>query len=220
MNPNNPIEFADALRQLARMLEEVGASKQAGMIDRLTAVFATTPEGTTAAILKKLTCVETGATTRSHELCRLQDVLRSTSKFATQISSIKFAALLDTLISLLERSESASVDAFVAGAVAKLNAPIGRSRTKRMNIPPREDLVRQYVARLEAQLGEDEFQKVFRELSDESVLTTGEVLAIARAFTGDKPRTAPKALQAIWNRHRTLLGFKAKSASRAGRSAA
>ena len=140
--------------------------------------------------------------------------LKKASAFAKKAGGGKFSALLDTLTAQLG---SAEAHAFAVACIALLNAP---KKVAKVKVEPRPEVVAAFVKRLESNLGDDAFVMPYRQLEHDESITPDEVVAVARTFTTRKPATRPKALQAIWAKHLALLVVRAKSASRAGRSAA
>jgi hypothetical protein len=85
----------------------------------------------------------------------------------------------------------------------------------------REELAAQYKQKLEATLGDDEkFAAIYNHLRTDIAMGKPEIAALVKQMTGSGARTQDAALKKIWNRHRSLVVFKAKSRTTAGRSAA
>jgi hypothetical protein len=85
-----------------------------------------------------------------------------------------------------------------------------------------ENLVEDYVRRLEASLGDDaKFQPLFSEISADQRIKAAESVAIATRFYGRiaKSTSRPKALERIRERHTKVVNFK-QQPSTSGRSAA
>ncbi len=197
-------DFAAALTALSQLT----ASHDVGM---LATIFAQSPEKTTAATLKKLSAVQG---TGSHEVI---PALHMASAFAKSAGAVKFAGLLDSLNSIVASQGAFDTHAFATSAIALLNAP---KASKQIAVEARPEVVRAFVKRLDECLGDEDFSVPYRELENDSAISNAEVVAIARTFTGKKPTSRSKALQAIWARHHALLVSQAKSESRGGRSAA
>ncbi|MGH6815347.1 MAG: hypothetical protein ACREC6_06570 [Hyphomicrobiaceae bacterium] len=214
----SPKDFDAALRALARLMKAAGGEAAGANVERLAGIFSASPEKTTAATLKKLSSLETGGDGQS----ALAAILRETENFAKSIAGTKFAALVSSLSVVLDRNGTAGIANFADAAVAHLRAPkkTSKSGAEKQPAEPRNDIVRQYAKRLEDCLGDEGFVAAYRQLEDDKTTSPAEVIAIAKMFTVERPRSRPKALHAIWQRHHNLMGFRDKSASRAGRSAA
>lgn len=210
----NPKAFEAALNALAGVLDGVEARLAAGRLVRIASIFGESREKTTAASLKKLDDMSVSSQSGTGELPKLIALLRSAKSFADRISGKAFATQLDALITALNRNASASVDAFADAAIAKLTAPKTSGKP-----PPREDVVSRYVRWLEDCLGDEGFAAPYKQLDQDKTVTPAERVEIGKRFTGEKPASGPKALQAIWARHNAMLTVRSKSDSRAGRSA-
>jgi membrane-bound inhibitor of C-type lysozyme len=96
-----------------------------------------------------------------------------------------------------------------------------RSTGKREAPGLRDDLVVQYKQKLEAALGDEEkFTAIYNDLRANPAMGKPEMTALAKQMTGSGARTQDAALKKIWNRHQSLMLFKAKSRATGGRSAA
>src|SRR5262245_7309960 len=85
----------------------------------------------------------------------------------------------------------------------------------------RDDLVIRYKEKLEAALGDDEkFTAIYSDLCENPAVGKPEIIALAKQMSGGGARTQDAALKKIWNRHQSLMMFKAKSRATGGRSAA
>ena len=85
----------------------------------------------------------------------------------------------------------------------------------------RDDLVAHYKEKLEAALGyEEKFSAVYNDLRANTAIGRAEIIALAKQMTGSGTRVEDAALKKIWNRHQSLMVFKAKSRATGGRSAA
>jgi hypothetical protein len=84
-----------------------------------------------------------------------------------------------------------------------------------------DNLVAQYKQQFEAALGDDEkFAAIYDDLRTNTAMGKPEIAGLAKHMTGSDARTQDAALKKIWNRHQSLVMFKAKSCANGGRSAA
>jgi hypothetical protein len=119
---------------------------------------------------------------------------------------------------LLADRASMELGAFVQ-MVAGATAAAGRGRGRAAGM--RDELVAQYKQKLEATLGDDEkFAAIYNDLRTDIAMGKPKIVALAKQMTGSEARTQDAALKKIWNRHQSLVVFKAKSRATAGRSAA
>ena len=103
-----------------------------------------------------------------------------------------------------------------------IEAAVPRRPTGKRGAPGvRDDLVIHYKEKLEAALGDEEkFTSVYNDLRANAAIGKAEIIALAKQMTGSGARTEDAALKKIWNRHQSLVVFKAKSRATGGRSAA
>jgi hypothetical protein len=109
------------------------------------------------------------------------------------------------------------------GAFARAACEIVQPRPRggRGAQPVQNDLVLQYKMKLEAALGDDEkFSDTMNDLCANDSMGKLEIAALTKEMTGGSARTIDAALKKIWNRHKALVVFKAKSRATKGRSAA
>lgn len=216
MNPNSPRDFAAALASLSELIVASGDSKAGNLVRTLGDLFAGSPEKTTAATLKKLQTIPIVQSDSSDSTVGVQRFLMTGAKFASRVGGTKFADHCEALTTLLKRHNKASLMEFVATANTHLHTP---KPTKAAKIV-RADVVETYTERLQADLGSDRFVQTVAELAADRSLSSQEVEAISKSFTSIKSKGRPKSLQAILNRHNSMMGFHEKTLSRAGRSAA
>jgi hypothetical protein len=89
--------------------------------------------------------------------------------------------------------------------------------------PPtlKEHVVERHLLSLEEALGNSPaFSAAYRLLESDPEVGKLELAALSKRFTGKASSSRTAALKRIWARHHALMTFKAKSESRAGRSAA
>lgn len=212
-----PEEFKKALVALARFLSTVGPAETAAQLQILSQVIDYENAKTTAARLKKLTAMplEEPDQHRS-DLLRLDHALKAHLELAKLTTSKTVFGLFQSFSDFVSKNKSHSAESLIQ---AVRQAPSAPSK-KKSAAPIRPEIVRMYSSKLEECLGDDGFVNLHKRLAEDQSITTSEVVAIAKTFTGKKPPSRPKALQAIWSRHANLIGFRAKSESRSGRSAA
>jgi len=140
-------------------------------------------------------------------LVALKGALNKTGKSAvlSDVSAIEM---------LLADRASMQLGAFVQ-MVAGATAAGGRGRSSTAGM--RDELVAQYKQKLEATLGDDEkFAAIYNDLRTDIAMGKPEIAALAKQMTGSGARTQDAALKKIWNRHQSLVVFKAKSRATAG----
>ena len=79
-----------------------------------------------------------------------------------------------------------------------------------------------YLERLEATLGTDGFEAVYRELENDRPVDAAAMRDIARAFTNcryEDAKTRSRALGAIWSRHSNITSGVARARAIGGRLA-
>ncbi len=194
-----PGDFSAALCELSGLVNSP-------RIADIATIFAQSPEKTTAATLKKLAKLPKQSDMASDMVA----LLKKAGAFAAKAGGGKFTKLLDALVDTLGSTDAGTAIAFLNAPKASVRAPV----------ETRPDVVRVFVKRLEEALGDEGFSIPFKQLENDKTITNAEVIAIAKTFADKKVASRPKALQAIWARHHTLLGFRSKSDSRSGRSAA
>lgn len=210
-----PDEFKLSIETLADLLALAGSPTEASDLKRLGSVFNASKDKAAAATLKKLLKLKVPTTAPDHSLNRVKALIEASGYFCQRALGTKYSNLLDTLSVIISANENVTPIVFVENAVRLLQAPAGPTTT-----PPRDVVVKAYLRRLEEALGDAAFIEVHRQLSEDNTVTPAEVIAVGKAFTSKKPASRPKALQAIWSRHNTLMTVRSKSESRAGRSAA
>jgi hypothetical protein len=210
-----PSEFKSSLNALAELLESAGSVSTSAQLSSIATVFNAARDKTAGAALKKLSVVRLGPQGDSDQLRDLYIVLNKTIGFVQKAFPGRSVKLLETFGTILLYNSSASTTRFVEAATRALGI-----EPKKVANPPREGVVRDYLKRLEAALGDEGFEAIHKHLSEDKGASAAEVIAIAKAFTGKRPTGKSRALQAVWNRHHTLMTFRTKVDARAGRSAA
>lgn len=211
-------DFSAALRAFADVLDAAGASVARDQIILFAGAFDAHAALKISDLVKNLAVVPRTASTGNpglgevaRLLSALKGVLHKTANSAvlTDVSAIE---------EFLADRASMELGAFVH-MVAGATATTGRRKGKTAGV--QDHLVAQYKQQLEAALGDDEkFVAIYDDLRTSTAMGKPEIAALAKQMTGSGARTQDAALKKIWNRHQSLLVFKAKSRATAGRSAA
>jgi hypothetical protein len=212
-------DFSYILRTFADVLNAAGARAAYDQIIMFSAAFDADPKLSVSTLLKRVTLLTGSGHAGSPSL---GDVARLLSALEGLFRDTAKSGVLNDLKSverLLRDRASMEISAFVSittGAAAPL-----RSSRKLGALKLRYDLIVHYKERLEESLGDEEkFASVYNDLRANESVGKGEIVALAKRMTGSGARSAETALKKIWNRHRSLLVFKAKSRATGGRSAA
>ena len=111
----------------------------------------------------------------------------------------------------------------MAKKTSKVASASGNITTKRTSAMINEQIVSNYLARLQAALGDDRaFLPIYERLLTDPLVQQPEAVALASQFvakTADSTARS-KALERILKRHMSLASFKLKQRAMAGRSAA
>jgi hypothetical protein len=209
-----------AVDQRAQVLDTAGAVVARDRIIMFAALFDVAPTSKVSDLVERIASLPGPGHTGSPNLrdvgvllSALKVLLNKTSKTAvlTDISSIE---------TILRDRASIEIGAFVrmvTEAAAAPRRPTGRRGASTI----RDDLVVQYKEKLEASLGDEEkFRAVYNDLRANIAIGKPEIVALAKQMTGSGARTVDAALKKVWNRHQSLMVFKAKSRATGGRSAA
>jgi hypothetical protein len=212
-------DLGAALRAFAGIFDVAGSREARDQIAAFAAVFDAAPTSPVSTVVKRLDSLPTTERSGSPNL---GDVARLLSALRGLLGKTAKAGVV-TDINLIERfaSDRASMEvrAFVYLGTEALRAR--RTTSDRRGKPLRDDLVTYYRQVLEASLGkEDSFKIAYDELSSNTSLGKGELVAIAKQLTGASPRSKLEALKKIWTLNQSMLTAKAKSRATGGRSAA
>jgi hypothetical protein len=208
MKPN---EFAEALRMAAGLL----ASDDATQLCELAGLFDASPAATVVATVTKLKKARSfdpieGRPTLGDLLTALSPVAEFVGLYGKPV----LAKDLQAVSIFLQDFAKTSVRSFVDEGVTTLTMTTSPIPTLK------EEVVERHLRRLEQTLGDDAaFSAAYKELERDSDLGKLEIAALAKRFTDTSPKSRPAALKKIWARHHSLMTSKAKSESRAGRSA-
>lgn len=216
----DPKGFEATLLASAALIQSAGDLASANRLRKMASIFGVSRGRTTTASLTKLAQLQ-GVPKGKSEVSAVEKDLLAIQTAAIAAGATKFASLLLAFRKILKVCEEADVDTFVKAAIDMVTAsPAGGGRQPSLTLQIREDVVRVCLKKLEESLGHEGFLAAFAQIEDKAQVANAEVLAIAKRFTSERPRSRPKALEAIVKRHKTLLGFRAKADARAGRSAA
>ena len=130
---------------------------------------------------------------------------------------------LELVLAVAREQGDIPIDGF-ASVIRQHVVSASRRQPKRGAAPVNQQLVNDYLERLEAALGNDAaFRALFRDLEADRRVTKIEAVELATRFLGPTPPSTsrPKALQRVLQRHQKIVDFKRASESiRNGRSAA
>jgi hypothetical protein len=211
-------DLGAALRAFAAIFDAAGSREARDQIAAFAAVFDAAPTSPVSTVVKRLDSLPTEHPGSPN----LGDVARLLSALQGLLGKTAKAGVV-TDINLIERLSrdraSMEIRAFVNMGTEALRAK--RTTRDRRAKPLRDDLVIYYQQLLEDSLGKEErFKVAYDELSSNTSLGKGELVAIAKQMTGASPRSKAEALKKIWRIHQSMLTAKAKSRATGGRSAA
>jgi hypothetical protein len=206
-----PGEFAEALAKAASLL----APTDTIQLRIIAELFVSSPAASVAATLTTLRKARTFAPIAGHPA--ISDVLKAVAplgEFIALYGKPAFAKDLQATMTFLQGLPQAAVRTFADDAVAVLTRPTPQPGGLR------EEVVERHLRRLEQTLGDDPaFSAAYRELDQDPDVGKLEIAALTKRFTDTAAKSKPAALKKIWARHHSLLSSRAKSESRAGRSA-
>ena len=211
-------DFADTLLRFSDLLGAAEAIAAEDCLRQLKALFEIAPTTSVADIIKKLNAASLNLSTGHPSLKQPAIILGKLRLFLA--GQAKPALLFDVsaVEAFLFTHSTASVSALLEAAPAVLVKP---AKPKRIPTPVRHDLIDRYTHQLEEALGDEAgFVALFKELSDNPEVGRSEAAEIAKRFAGRSGASKAIALNKVWARHHNLMTFRAKSESRAGRSAA
>ena len=212
-------EFSSALRAFADVLDIAGAPVARDQIVMFAAVFDVHPTLSVSDLAKRIAALDVTVSRDSPSLGDVAPLLSALRSFLNKTAKSSMLIDVDAVEKLLRDRASMEITAFARMAVAAASP----RRTTRGREPGRlrQDLVVHYKERLEAALGDEErFIAIYNDLRADAAIGKSEIIALANQMTASGARTQDAALKKIWNRHQSLVVFKAKSRATAGRSAA
>jgi hypothetical protein len=212
-------DFSSALRAFADVLDVAGAPVARDQIAMLAGVFDAHPTPSVSDLAERITALRGVESTGSPSLGDVARLLSALKNFLDKIAKTTVLTDVSTIEKLLLDRASMETGAFVQMTTEA--APPHRSTKKRDARGARDDLVVHYREKLEAALDDEEkFTAVYSDLRANPAFGRLEIMALAKQMTGSSARAQDVALKKIWNRHQSLVVFKAKSRATGGRSAA
>jgi hypothetical protein len=234
-------DFSAVLRTFANVLDVAGAPVARDQIVMFSAVFDAHATSSVSDLAKRIAAIHGAESAGGPSLSDIARLLSALTSFLNKTAKATVLTDISVIEELLRDRASMGIGAFVRmvteaavppGPTRKRNAP-GSLDSAPSNISPRrptrkrdapkvrDDLVVHYKEKLEAALGDEEkFTAVYNDLRANTAIGKPEIIALAKQMTGSGARTEDAALKKIWNRHQSLMVFKAKSRATGGRSAA
>ena len=173
-----------------------------------------------ASLCSKLHFPKSGGSPLLRELVPAMEGL---SKLLKGVAKAELVSDLERLLAIAREQGDIPIDGF-ASVIRQHVVSASRRQPKRGAAPVNQQLVDDYLNRLEAALGNDAaFRVLFRDLEADKRVTKTEAVELATRFLGPTPPSTsrPKALQRVLQRHQKIVDFKRASESiRSGRSAA
>jgi hypothetical protein len=212
-------EFSSFLRSFAHVLAIAGAQVAHDQIIMFSTIFDADPKLSVSALAKRISSLNDPGPANSRSLGDVRQLLSALEALFANAAKSSVLADIEIVEQLLRDRASMELSTFVRLAI-ELAAPRCSSR-KPAAAKVRNDLIDHYKTKLEESLGDEEnFTAVYNDLRANSAVGKGEIVTLAKQMTGSGARTEDAALKKIWNRHRSLMVFKAKSRVTSGRSAA
>lgn len=218
-------DFSSVLRTYADVLDLAGEPAARDQMVMLAAVFDADPTSSVTDLAKRIAALPVAGSAGSPTLGDVARRLSALTGFLSKTAKGTVLSEVGAVEKLLHERASMELAAFarMATAAAACRRPAkGRSAPAGRYAPgTRDDLVIRYKEKLEAALGDDEkFTAIYSELCANPAVRKPEIIALAKQMSGGSARTQDAALKKIWNRHQSLMMFKAKSRATGGRSAA
>jgi hypothetical protein len=212
-------DFSAVLRTFADLLDAAGAPGARDRIAMFAAVFDAHPTSSVCDLAKRIGALRGTASTGSPSLGDVARLLSALKSVLNKTAKATVLTDLNAIEKLLRDRASMDLGAFVRLATEAAAPP--RPARNRDAPAVRNDLVAHYKEKLEAALGDEEkFSAVYNDLRANTAVGKPEIIALAKQMTGSGARAEDAALKKIWNRHQSLVVFKAKSRATGGRSAA
>src|SRR5215470_6315266 len=212
-------DFGCVLRTFADVLHVAGAPLARDQIVTFAAVFDAHPTSRVSDLARRLTALGVSGSMGSPSLGDVACLLSALKGLLDKTAKSTVLADVDAIEKLLRDRASMELGAFVrmTTQAASPRRPITRGDAS----GPRDDLIVHYRDKLEAALGDEEkFAAIYNDLRANTAVGKPEMIVLAKQMTGSGARTQDAALKKIWNRHQSLVVFKAKSRATGGRSAA
>jgi hypothetical protein len=219
-------DFSSVLRTYADVLDLAGERVARDQMVTFAAVFDADPTLSVIDLAKRIAALPVAGSGGSPTLRDVARPLSALKGFLSRTNNRTVLSDFGAVEKLLHERASMELAAFVrmaTAAVAFRRPAKGRGAAAGRDAPGmQDDLVNQYREKLEAALGDEEkFTAVYNDLCANPAIRKPEIIALAKQMMGGGgARTHDAALKKIWNRHQSLVVFKAKSRATGGRSAA
>jgi hypothetical protein len=212
-------DFGSVLRTFADVLDVAGAPVARDQIVTFAAVFDAHPASGVSNLARRLAALGVAGSAGSPSLGDVACLLSALKGLLDKTAKGTVLADVEAIEKLLRDRATMELGAFVRMTT---QAASPRRPTAGRDAPGlRDDLIAHYRDKLEAALGDDEkFAAIYNDLRSNTAVGKPEVIVLAHQMTGSGARTQDAALKKIWNRHQSLVVFKAKSRATGGRSAA
>jgi hypothetical protein len=212
-------DFGCVLRTFADVLDVAGAPVARDQIVTFAAVFDAHPTSSVSDLARRLAALGGAGSMDSPSLGDVACLLSTLKGLLSKTAKSAVLADVDAVEKVLRDHASMELAAFVR--ITTQAASPRRPATGRDAPGLRDDLIVHYREKLEAALGDEEkFAAIYNDLRANTAVGKPEVIVLANQMTGSGARTQDAALKKIWNRHKSLVMFKAKSRATGGRSAA
>jgi hypothetical protein len=212
-------DFGRVLRTFADVLDVAGAPAARDQIVTFADVFDAHPTSRVSDLARRVSALGMAGSVGSPSLGDVACLLSALKGFLDKTAKSTVLTDVDAVEKLLRDRASMELGAFVRMTTEAV-AP--RRLTRGRDAPGlRDDLIVHYKDKLEAALGDEEkFAAIYNDLRADTAVGKPEIIVLANRMTGGGARTQDAALKKIWNRHQSLVVFKAKSRATGGRSAA
>jgi hypothetical protein len=212
-------DFGEVLRTFADVLDVAGAPEARDQIVMLAAIFDAHPTSSVSDLTRRLAALGVAGSLGSPSLGDVACLLSALKGFLSKTAKSAVLTDVDAVERLLRNRAAMELGAFVR--ITTQAASPRRPTTGRDAPGLRDDLIVYYRDKLEAALGDEEkFAAIYNDLRANTAVSKPEITALVKQMTGSGARTQDAALKKIWNRHQSLVVFKAKSRATGGRSAA
>jgi len=212
-------DFGCVLRTFADVLDVAGAPVARDQIVMLAAVFDAHPTSSVSDLARRVAALGMAGSMGSPSSGDVACLLSALKGLLSKTAKSAVLADVDAVEKVLRDHASMELAAFVR--ITTQAASPRRPTTGRDAPGLRDDLVVHYRDKLEAALGDEEkFAAIYNDLRANTAVGKPEIIVLANQMTGSGARTQDAALKKIWNRHQSLIVFKAKSRATGGRSAA
>jgi hypothetical protein len=212
-------DFGGVLKTFADVLNVAGAPAARDQIVTFAAVFDAHPTSRVSDLARRLAALSGAGSTGSPSLGDVACLLSALKGFLDKAAKSTVLTDVNAVEKLLRDRASIELGAFVRMTTEAVSP---RRLTRGRDAPGlRLDLIVHYKDKLEAALGDEEkFAAIYNDLRANTAVGGREIIVLANRMTGSGARTQDAALKKIWNRHQSLMQFKAKSRAAGGRSAA